>query len=183
MFHYLRIHSSLLWSCTLLQSHWSGSIWSLSHWTLLLFTSRNCAWFDSDRTGFIPSSAGIKQNKDKMYHQFLSKQHTAIFSNAPDFSAQHDAEWKDLWGVCNHKIFSMLWYRSEFQVLMKKLDPPASSTSYYLHMFWWCTLYSELFGFWTSSSSPLKNEHNVLGTGRVPVFGWRLDRSQWSWVQ
>lgn len=79
MLHNLKIHSSLLLSCTLLQSHWSGSIWSLSHWTLLLFTSRNCAWFESDRTGFRLSSAGIKQNKDKTYHQFLSNQYLAMF--------------------------------------------------------------------------------------------------------
>jgi hypothetical protein len=54
------------------------------------------------------SAAEIKQNKDKMYHQFLSKQHIAIFSSVPDFSGQHDAEWKDRWGVCNHKIISIV---------------------------------------------------------------------------
>jgi len=46
--------------------------------------------------------------KDKLYHQFLLKQHTEIFSSAPDFSGQQDAKWKDLWGVRNHKTISML---------------------------------------------------------------------------
>lgn len=57
-----------------------------------------------------------------------------MFSSAPDFSGQ-DAEWKDLWGMCNHQIISILRYRSEFQVLMKNVDPYASGTSYYLQMF------------------------------------------------
>jgi len=77
-----------------------------------------------------------ESNKIKTtYHHFLSKQHIAMFSSAPDFSGQQDAEWKDLWGVCNHKIISILQYRSEFQVLIKNVDPYASGTSYYLQMF------------------------------------------------
>jgi hypothetical protein len=60
--HNRRVHFHLLWPCTLLQSHWSWSIWLLSHWTLFLFTRRNCAWFDSDRTGSWLMSEETKQS-------------------------------------------------------------------------------------------------------------------------
>lgn len=65
MLHNPGIYFSLLLPCTLLQSHWFSSIWLLNHWTLVLFTRRNCASFDSDRTGPGLLSEKTKQNKDK----------------------------------------------------------------------------------------------------------------------